>query len=188
LEILRRNGYSAWIDQEHLFELDEAGPTNAERKLAEHLRKAMQTCNYVIFFETYAQLAAVMNGPSQRVKSWQEHELDIAEAERIIVLYHGSKPPVLTFGQNKNVFGYIDLDEAFDLILKGIREPSIFFQKVVTINDFLPVSRLLPVSLRAVPILICKRHRRKVWQIRKWFLWHLLLKTRGRETSSRANR
>lgn len=130
LEILKLKGYSAWIDQEHPFEVGpEASSAEADRKLAEHLRRGMESCDYVIFFETSTQMAMVMNGPSRRVNGWQERELDMAEARRLIVLYHSSKPPVLTFGQNKNTFEYKDLNEAFGVILKGISKPDDYFRQ-----------------------------------------------------------
>ena len=129
LDIVKQRGYSAWIDKEHPFEVDPEIPSDlTDKRLAEHLRKGMESCKYVLFFETYAQLVMVMNGPCEREKGWQEHELDMAEAERVIVFYQSLKPPVLTFGQNRNVFEYTNLDGAFDLVVKGLEDPDTYFR------------------------------------------------------------
>ncbi len=128
LRLARRFGYSAWIDHEHPFEVEsDASQEEADRQLAEHLRRGMESCAYVIFFETYTELAATVNGPGQRVIGWQERELDMAEAKRLIALYHSAEPPFLTFGHNKDAFDYGSLEEAFGLIVKGIRNPDDYF-------------------------------------------------------------
>src|SRR5690349_21370009 len=78
----RSLGYSVWIDRENPPE------TTTDAGLAAHLRNGIESCRYVIFFETAIRSTAVVNGPSIREISWQERELGMAEAARLIVLYH----------------------------------------------------------------------------------------------------
>lgn len=120
-EIARSREYQVWIDRENL---PADGLSDAE--LATRLKAALADCDYVIFFETYTKMAVVMNGPNVRVESWQEKELRMSEAQRMIVLYHGQNPRGLTLGRNRIVCTYKSLDEAMSLVEKGIAEPDLF--------------------------------------------------------------
>jgi hypothetical protein len=117
--------YPAWIDTENPFGTE--ARIHSDSALAAHLRAAMGLSEYVLFFETYATVVSVIGGPSQRTTSWQERELEMAEAQRLIVLYHGASPRCLTFGQNRNVHPYETLDSAFDLVEKAIAAPGDYF-------------------------------------------------------------
>jgi hypothetical protein len=119
----RRRGYSAWIDKEN----PPSDRQTPDSTLAVHLRAAMKRCRYVIFFETFATLEMVIGGPPERASSWQEQELEMAEAQRLIVLYHGANPRTLTFGQNRKLHQYRQVDDAFDIIEKAIKSPSGYF-------------------------------------------------------------
>ena len=122
--IADRQGFRSWIDVEHPFQESEAGSQQSTEALAEHLRKAMASCRYVLFFETYATMAMVVNGPPVRVISWQENELGMAAAEKLIVLYHGASPRTLGFGLSTKLHQYQELEDAFAMIKEAIANPA----------------------------------------------------------------
>lgn len=112
--IVESRGYSAWLDVDQPFGpgCDEEGDT----ALGQRLREALADSRYVIFFEASMTVAAVVGGPPQRVIGWQEWELDMAEAERLIVLYHTAAPSRLAFGLDLALHPYASLDQAFGLV------------------------------------------------------------------------
>ncbi len=122
--IAERHRFHAWIDKEHPFQQSEAGSPGSDKALAEHLRKAMNSCRYVLFFETYATMAMVVNGPPVRVTSWQENELGMAAAEKLIVLYHGASPRTMGFGLSHKLQQYQELEDAFAMIEEAIADPA----------------------------------------------------------------
>jgi len=122
--IAKRNGLRSWIDVEHPFQESEAGSGESDTALAEHLRKAMVSCRYVLFFETYTTMAMVVNGPPVRVISWQENELGMAVAEKLIVLYQGASPRMLGFGLSAKLHQYQQLEDALAVIQKAIENPA----------------------------------------------------------------
>jgi hypothetical protein len=111
--ILNDRGYTAWIDTE------QSHKEMADGELTEHLLRALEACSYVVFFETYAQMAMQIGGPEIRVYSWQERELGMTNIDRIAILYHSQSK--LAFGKKPQFFVYNSLDEAVDLIEDGIR-------------------------------------------------------------------
>ncbi len=122
--IVTQHGFSAWIDVEHPFQQSESGSPQSNQALAQHLLQAMNSCRNVLFFETYATMAMVVNGPSVRVTSWQENELGMAAAQKLIVLYHGASPRTLGFGLSKKLYEYQELDDAFAMIKEAIANPA----------------------------------------------------------------
>jgi hypothetical protein len=87
-------------------------------------------CGHVIFFQTHATLAREAGGSSRRVASWQEYELGQigAVGKRAIVLYHGDSPAdrILSYGLNRILFAYRDLEDALDKIVEAIKDPGRF--------------------------------------------------------------
>lgn len=145
--LARSRGYTVWIDRENL------PKETTDEGLASHLRAALESCRYVIFFETSARMAAVANfpeeivvasefpletsawmaavenGPPVRDLSWQEHELDFTESCRLIVLYHSQNPPRISLGTNRNLCAYRDLDDALTQIERAISDPDLFMSQ-----------------------------------------------------------
>ena len=111
--VLADRGYAVWIDTE------QSQDEMSRGELAEHLRKALEACRHVVFFETYAQMARQIGGPDVRVYSWQERELGMANIDRIVALYHNQSK--LAFGKQQQFYSYGSLDEAVNLIEEGIR-------------------------------------------------------------------
>jgi hypothetical protein len=122
--IAERHGFRAWIDVEHPFQQSESGSPESDQALARHLLQAMNSCRYVLFFETYATLAMVVNGPPVRVISWQENELGMAAAGKLIVLYHGASPRTMGFGLSRRLHEYQELQDAFAMIKEAIVNPA----------------------------------------------------------------
>ncbi len=119
-----QRGFVAWIDVEHPFQASESGSLESDEALARHLRDAMKSCRYVLFFETYATMAMVVGGPPIRVTTWQEHELGMAASEKLVTLYHGSSPRTLGFGASPRLHGYQELEDAFVMIETAITDPT----------------------------------------------------------------
>lgn len=119
--LARSRHYSVWIDGENA-----PAQEASAHELASHLRTAMRSCRSVIFFETSGRMAAVINGPAVRDISWQERELEFAEAAQLIVLYHSADPSRYGLGINRNLCPYYNLADALDKIEVGMDEPSFF--------------------------------------------------------------
>lgn len=122
-KVARSRGYSVWIDREN------PPLATTDQVLAEHLRGAIASCSYIIFFETTAQVVAQVNGPSIREYCWQERELDYAEARQLAVLYHGHRPPLIGFGINRNLCPYDGLSDAFGQVEKAMADPTLFISQ-----------------------------------------------------------
>jgi hypothetical protein len=119
--ILAQRGYRVWIDEE------QGRDDLSDHELGTFLRRAMDSCRYIIFFETHTEVLAVVGGPSvQASPSWQERELEFAQAMRVIVLYHSSLR--LSFGPSGVSHPYASLDEAADLIEQAIADPERYFR------------------------------------------------------------
>jgi TIR domain len=116
-EIAKKRGYTVWLDKE---QIKDEELTDSE--LAERLRNALNACCFVIFFETYGQMAMQMGGPPVRVVSWQERELTMAEASRVITLYHSSK--LLCFGLSRTTHEYQSFAQAMDFIEEALMDPT----------------------------------------------------------------
>jgi hypothetical protein len=125
--LARRRGYKVLIDHDWIDE-HQVRKKLPDKKIAEPLLWALGSCKYVIFFETYAQMVMVANGPSELAKSWQGYELEQIKADgrRVVVLYHGGSPRVLIYGLNRSLFEYSDLKDALDKIAKAIKDPKLF--------------------------------------------------------------
>jgi hypothetical protein len=122
--LLRRliadQGYTCWLDSEHPFLIDASSSKSADQQLGLYLRAAMQRCEYVLFFETNTELMLQIGGSPVRHVNWQERELSMAEASRIVVLYHSANPSVLGFGEDEDTVEYDDLTEALNIVLKKL--------------------------------------------------------------------
>jgi hypothetical protein len=116
-EIAKARGYTVWLDKEQI-----KGEKLEDSELASRLRKALDSCDFVIFFETYATLAMQVGGPPIRTVSWQERELAMADALRLITLYHSNCR--LCFGLSRATHEYKSFDEAMRLIEEALMDPT----------------------------------------------------------------
>ena len=121
LDIARSRGFTAWLDVEHPFQTKGHGSDEA---LARHLKNAMDSCRYILFFETFATMAMQIGGSPIRVTSWQERELGMAATEKLITLYHGASPRSIGFGTSPNLHEYRELSDAFKIIETAITDKS----------------------------------------------------------------
>lgn len=124
LNIVRSRGFEAWLDVENPFQEEVNGYSEA---LAAHLVKAMESCRFVLFFETFAVMAKQVGGPDIRVTSWQERELDMANSEKLITLYHEAVPKSIGFGTSTKLHEYQDLSDAFTMIESAIIDTTSHF-------------------------------------------------------------
>jgi len=118
--IARKNGYRTWLDIDHDFQPPAGSPTRSDEALAKHLKDAIASCSYILFFETFATMAMQVGGPPIRVTSWQERELGFAASKKLITLYHGASPKALGFGSSMKLHEYRDLEDAFTMIKSAI--------------------------------------------------------------------
>lgn len=123
-DLVASHGYRAWLDVDHPFQASDNRSSTSDGELAAHLRRAIDSCQYVLFFETFATLARQIGGPTIRVTSWQEQELGIAAASQLITLYHGADPRNMGFDLSTRLHRYADLDAAFQLVRSAISKPS----------------------------------------------------------------
>jgi len=122
--IVTSRSYSAWVDWEN-----PPAEGRSDEALATHLQTALQSCRYIIFFETSTTMAAQVGGPSVRIPSWQEYELSQAEASKLIVLYHSQDPPRLSFGRNRVLCPYHSLEDAMDQIVEAVERYPEYFKE-----------------------------------------------------------
>lgn len=116
-EIVESFGFSAWLDVDHPFQsVKMALQEDNDRALVEHLKTAMESCRYVLFFETFAKVAMQVGGRSTRVLSWHERELNMAGLQKLIVLYDGSFLKKIAFGKSQKFSEYENLHEAFRIV------------------------------------------------------------------------
>lgn len=118
--LAKLRGHRVWIDREQITE------EMSDRELANHLRSTLASSRFVIFFETSARLTQYVSGPPVRDRSWQEYELETAEASRLIVLYHSLSPPRIGFGRSRRLHSYVDFSDAWELIESSLDRPDLF--------------------------------------------------------------
>jgi hypothetical protein len=123
-DIATSRGFTAWLDIDHPFQVEGQESHDSDESLARHLKNAMDSCRYILFFETFAVMAMQMGGPSIRIISWQEREFGMVDSDKLITLYHGASPRNIGFGSSTKLHEYKELSDAFAMIQEAIADKA----------------------------------------------------------------
>jgi hypothetical protein len=123
LDIARSRGFTAWLDVEHPFQKEGHGSIEA---LAAHLMNGLESCRYILFFETFAIMAKQVGGliSESRVGrnanlAWQIRRNSSHSIMGLLREVSG--------GTSTKVYEYRELTDAFTMIETAITDTASYF-------------------------------------------------------------